>query len=167
MILAIDPGANLGWAIFSALGDLDSYGVYKTDAKQSEHARRREMKRFIQGLYLDNPGANTLVVESNMGVMHSKGSKVNTSANAIKWLVTTYCTTLEEADARGMEIVEYAPTSWKSRLFSDVEDKRAAFRSKKATVDKVNSIFGLELKEKEHNAADAIAMGIVYLESQL
>lgn len=148
-LLAIDPGANLGYAIFEDREPVD-FGQCKTKPQDSQVVRLREIRHFIEGLF-DEHQPDVMVIENIMPLATSLKSR-----DAIYWLTATYHIACIEADKRGVTFTAIIPSAVKKAVTGKGNAK------KHDMVAAINKHYDLNLKKNQHNAADALGVGFSF-----
>ena len=152
-ILCIDPGSNLGYAAFDTDGYLFEYGQLKTNLKNTQEQRLYEMESNISTLFSHfEPGV--VVMENVLTAAYQLKSK-----DAVLWLVGTYTITCVLTAEHNVGLVTVLPNVLKKH----VTGKGNA--TKHLMIDAVNKRFKLNLKKSEHNKADALGLGIYYVDN--
>ncbi len=147
MILAIDPGACTGWAIFLPGVGLHSAGVCTVDDLSSPMfdtfaPRHAELVIEIPQVYraaLSKGDPNDLI---------------KVAVQAGRWI--------ERAKLRGWGVREVHPTTWKGQIPKEIHHARienALLADERARASSALSL----PKSKRHNALDAIGLGLFHL----
>lgn len=151
-ILCIDPGSNLGAAVWDQKGTLLWYDQLKTNTKASLRDRSRAMQVQIDALFA-NHTPTVCVVENVLVTARSCKSK-----EAVFWLVVTYADVLRAAGDHRVPLVEVTPSGLKKAITGKGNC------GKSLMIQAVNKRLGLSLKQSDHNRADALALGLYYFD---
>ena len=149
IVLAIDPGVNLGYAIFHDAEPID-YGQLKTKPQDAQVVRLREIRHGIEKLFADYE-PDVMVIENIMPLATNLKSR-----DAIYWLTAAYHIACIEADKCGVDIAAFIPSSVKKAVTGKGNAKKTDM------VAAINKIYNLNLKKNMHNAADALGVGFTF-----
>ena len=162
ILLAIDPGSKLGYAVFDITdGELTLFhhGTFTTQSDRPMEARSSITHNHMKHLFLEYE-PDVCVVEYVLPLL-----KFTPSKEGVYWLATTFDAATRYAYQRGCTTALPLPRQWKAQLFPGVAQKGVA--KKHVSVDYVNARFNLKLKLKDHDVAEAICMGCWYYEFKL
>jgi len=159
-IMSLDPGKTAGYAIWRVHVDVTKTLTSKDVLKSGTINEHPEDKsKVFESLYhtvitlmqlVDEYNPSVLVVENVMSSpMKSKVARI--------YLSGVYLWAALYSTMKGLEFTEIAPTSLKKRLTGSGK------ASKVDVIKEVNEQLGMELKNKDNNEADALALGLVYL----
>jgi Holliday junction resolvasome RuvABC endonuclease subunit len=152
-ILAIDPGSKLGYCVGKSnkkTGEfrITEYGQEETETQSSVTHRQYHTEVFIESLYI-RVCPDVAVVEEvrPMGQQSWKGSS---------WMQVTHYLAAKAALIRKIPYFYPLPRTWKSQMFPDIHQKGCV--PKNTVVDIINEKYGLTLKYKDDDTAEAICM---------
>ena len=147
VVLSIDPGMSLGWALWSD-GRLLEYGVFKTSTKASHGSRLWDIYSFILTL-LRQDYVDVCVVENIAAFGKGAKNKDSYLLPAVFGLVRM------AAHVHGVEEFKaYAVTSVKKAMTGSGNARKPEVRKA------VNDYYGIDVKNDD--TADAIAVGHAY-----
>ena len=150
LLLALDSSTRVtGWALLD-LDNLDAPLAYGVETFGGDlHERLR-----LAGVWLDGrlgywSSVTTLAIEGQVVAKNAATTaKLAQVAGALKFVAMSH----------GLEVVEVAPGQRLTALGLPWMMKRAAAKAQVLAL--VNARFGLELTAAEHDAADALAIGL-------
>lgn len=161
-ILSIDPGSNIGWAVYKSQ-KLYNYGLIDS----GKHDNLYERVNYIEdqvSLLFSKWLPTQLVIEGITAI--SQPSKM-----ANFWLNYTFGFCVSTASRAKIPIVEFNPSVLKKRLKEAnlVQREHLPYWGKNGQLNKagvvacINRHLKLELRQKDHNIADAIGLGLISL----
>lgn len=168
MILTIDPGSNLGWSVWNdkqlCQNGLFEYGLIDGGKHKDLYDRVNFIEDQVKTLF-SKFRPSKFVIEAIQAI-----AQPSKSANF--WLNYTYGCAVSNANRADIQIIEVNPGTLKKQLKElgsmfkendpDCFGKNGQL-NKDGVITVVNRFLGLELKKKDHNIADAIALGLVTL----
>lgn len=161
--LCIDPGSNIGWAVYNGT-KLTDYGLIDGGKHEALYNRINYIEDQISAL-ISKWTPVRLIIEGITAI-----SQPSKAANF--WLNYTFGFCTSTASRAKIPIEEINPASLKKHLRASGVVSRESHPeaygkngqiNKVGVVHIVNTHLGLGLKKKDHNIADAIALGLVGL----
>ncbi len=183
LILGLDLSTKTGYGLIDSDGRLVDYGVYHVDGEESNHQLCDEYHIFFRAQKIANIIHDQLVVKLCPDYIFIEQTNLGNKRETQKLLEFIHYCVLEKIFVSGKAAgVHYVDTSrWKSTLEirMNKEDRqhnklvktkkaRGKITSKHLSVRWANDKYNLNLKLKDNDAADAIALatyGMVYLKS--
>ena len=150
LLLALDSSTRvIGWALLDLSG-LDKPLAYGVETFRGDlHERLRQAGTWLDYLLAGTFDVTTLAIEGQVVAKNAATTaKLAQHAGALKFV----------AMARGLDIIEIAPGQRLTALGLPWMMGRDA--AKAQVLARVNARFGLALTADEHDAADALAVGL-------
>lgn len=152
IVLAVDPSIKkTGWAVLSSNGPrVQSYGVYKPKAQHGKD-RYSDLRNRAEGMAVCNCADVAIFEKAGPPYSNRSGGwkRHQVYVQAVGAVQSGLIDALGPQNVYGV-----FPSTWKQT------------KKKKITIREVNFLFGLDLAEKDHDIADAIMLGVFFIERQ-
>jgi Holliday junction resolvasome RuvABC endonuclease subunit len=168
MILALDMATKkTGWALFNyADGGLVDYGVIRTESDETKD-RMEEIYFRISEKIKTYPKITTIVFE-DVPLNNHNNLKTGKDLSILQGVILSLCFEYS------LDYALYNPSAWRSiiGLYNGTREGMKRDYQKKAAVDKVNELYGLDFVYNEtetksrftdDDKAEAICLGLAYL----
>ena len=161
-LLTIDPSLTCtGYAVWDIRGTWEDnthalihYGCIRTDIKESDESRLGTLRKGIRGV-LETHDISLVVYEKPTAITFKNkkgGYRQNLKYRQAVENVRVVCEDYFLGERK--HVIGVTVGTWKGT------------GKKKDTINKVNMCFGLELKARDNDIADAIGLGVWFLDRQ-